>query len=1477
MKKFTVIILAISMIFFSFTPEITASNFSYEDSMGYAGFSEIPSHQEEFLTPSAEWLQLTAGTQPAAFSQVTYQLADGVIEVDNTVTASLATAGQLMAGNKEKLLPGSIIEKGGYVSKKTLDAAAAKKGMSIKEGSIIVDSSSLTAFKVTGETEFSGVHTNNATLAKQLGSLAGTYGVERPQIHEILKDFTLGGAEGETVHLNSANITGFAPGIESSLVKPGDMIQLAFGDSLKGFKYISASPQFSFQFKDKKLNAKVGDGKGLTVKVSGGIGIDNIDLTARYTCNDGYKFAVSMAEESYLVIEMDDSNVNLPIKIPLFAIGVSIPKIGKIGGGIYAVVGLDGSLALEIEAREYAYAEIGAQGGTLLYVPTSVNGFCNRDFKTDGDFDLAGEINGYLKVGADIGLEIFGFDLAGAGAYLGAGVHAKTDGYMLDVELYGILDIFVKFAGSTIDLVNWRPTIVRKQVANSAGYKVEFLEVYVKPARVGGVLYKDGKAGFEPAKNIEYAVMVVPADVNFNPNNKEDWNNPKIRRYPASGFIKTNDSGEFIRKDVKLYSGDKVSLVFKAGGNQYLTNTVTPTMPFDRIIVYESDSWNNYVSGQVMPVRVINWEAPANAGPEDWWETAYYDESPLWVKPYKSYTWNVHVPTGYHSIVQTDSLGMFDTRNDFYTDEEFQVHGGNSGGYDFILDYDGVTVPVNCSVSSTVPLKFFRSVEKIPGSYKKFEEREKIIDQVKYNEYLWIINSGGSRTVTDSEFSFIMKGFSSVDFLPAIDRNWKYEGEMIPYGDFRLISDPGSQELIPILDAEGNPIGTSLFAREVTVEWVWQAHKNPVKITSANHAEVSAETGGSFLVTADGYKPFKYSLIGAPSGVDIMSGQALMNGRMTFPPGMKAGKYTFSIKAEEDRSRISYPNRKDWAKYLLGDHNDPYEGNDPSPPDIQVFTLTVKGTGSSEETLPEEPVTPPDVTEPEGPEVPGEETEPGEPGIPERTPPTIEKESHRYNFERKVGDPLSTIQIRAKGSTPIYWSLIKTGKFPLPEAVFIDESTGQLTIGSDVGTGTYYFTIKAENDVGYDTQESSLLVKESDQPVLPPIEPIRPIDPIKPIIPPSVPIKPLGFESNPTSFEPSLSLNLPSAMPGLRLDLPSPPNKITLRYDHDMDVYTVDRFTVDGSAFVKWHSLPRVHAFEADIETELINYIPLSYKYHYNHLFDDDTAGKIKAELERLMGEKYTAPLAPEAIKSGLNIADLNQYITNPWDQGRSFLNYGSMLEEMASQKGGSFLVELNGASGTFVTGKYFSGLKENGGNLDFAQDGVLISFSGKNIKSKNSEIGFDMEMYDFGYSTQTLNEDKMLNRIGGKGESFTFAFGHHGLLPGTATFAITTNISEGTSVNVYRFDGKDGQFTLIAENLTVEAGGVVTYKNNTMSEYIITTERIDDAMVSDMVKGQGAGAIGMWLYVIIILAVLLATAGAFVVTKRSMQGNLMS
>ena len=71
--------------------------------------------------------------------------------------------------------------------------------------------------------------------------------------------------------------------------------------------------------------------------------------------------------------------------------------------------------------------------------------------------------------------------------------------------------------------------------------------------------------------------------------------------------------------------------------------------------------------------------------------------------------------------------------------------------------------------------------------------------------------------------------------------------------------------------------------------------------------------------------------------------------------------------------------------------------------------------------------------------------------------------------------------------------------------------------------------------------------------------------------------------------------------------------------------------------------------------------------------------------------------------------------------------------------------------------------------------------------------------------------------------------------------------------MNIYCYDAVTGGFTLIARNIAVGAGGVVTYKNNTMSEYLITTDTVKSALVSDMAGQQGNSANNTWLPVVII------------------------
>ena len=95
-----------------------------------------------------------------------------------------------------------------------------------------------------------------------------------------------------------------------------------------------------------------------------------------------------------------------------------------------------------------------------------------------------------------------------------------------------------------------------------------------------------------------------------------------------------------------------------------------------------------------------------------------------------------------------------------------------------------------------------------------------------------------------------------------------------------------------------------------------------------------------------------------------------------------------------------------------------------------------------------------------------------------RTAPVIVDERHGYHFDTSVGQAMSVF-ISATGSTPITWSLAASGKMALPSFVSINALTGELTVTSRAARGDYYFVVKAENDVGSDTQECSLSVIET--------------------------------------------------------------------------------------------------------------------------------------------------------------------------------------------------------------------------------------------------------------------------------------------------------------------------------------------------------------------------------------------------------------
>jgi hypothetical protein len=820
---------------------------------------------------------------------------------------------------------------------------------------------------------------------------------------------------------------------------------------------------------------------------------------------------------------------------------------------------------------------------------------------------------------------------------------------------------------------------------------------------------------------------------------------------------------------------------------------------------------------------------------------------------------------------------------------------GSAGGFDFRMDYHEAVSGGRMQCHTTSSLVFTRTVLEVEDSYSRsYEEDGTIVNQMAYDEYIWIINSNGTRTVTEEEFQYTGEMFSTQDFP------WDWNEKEV--SDYDTVFTPDSQKLTPVLDENGDPTGTALFSQRVTVQWVWQAHPNPLRITSADHTAVTT-AGGSFQVTAEGYEPFAYVLTGAPQGVSIGKN----TGFITIPAGMAEGEYSFTIRVSEDRMLIPQ---------LVGSP-DPYDGNDASPPAEQTFTLTVtKAAVSEPEVSSEAAPTAPEIaaethnyefsmisggedltvpvfasgSEPivwsvsdDSGDLPEEIHIDAETGIltmekeleadtyrftiraeneagfdtqdcvltvsEARTAPVLTEASHNYQFTKLINGGDLEIAITAAGSEPITYSLVqKSERYLIPDEVSIDPETGVLTVREGVEAGKYYFSVKAENDVGSDTRECMLTVisvspGQFSQPALPGLSGL------------SVSaglfgdISLLAASSGQSISPPTVTPAVPSEIPDVVSPSALPLNAATLRNDDTNDVYTDDRWTTNGALFVRWHSKVTVTVpgavdyLTGETGSTFYDESPRCFNYHYSDDLPDSVKSRLRAFLEEQITQSaQTGVFLGERMSTEDLLGGIDGFTVNPITEGSVYLEYGSLLEEMASQEDGSFLVDLNENTGTIITGKYFSALKGNpGAELTFHQNGADVTFLGKNI-----ETAFDYDMPDFGYYAGAFNEEQMLAAAGTGGETFTYAFAYHGELPGTAAFAITTDIAEGSKVNVYKYDAAENTFTLIASGLTVAEGGLVTYQNNTMSEYLITTGTIAGAEAQDAGGGSPNG--GWWL-----------------------------
>ncbi|HBP37625.1 MAG TPA: hypothetical protein DD640_02585 [Clostridiales bacterium] len=438
-----------------------------------------------------------------------------------------------------------------------------------------------------------------------------------------------------------------------------------------------------------------------------------------------------------------------------------------------------------------------------------------------------------------------------------------------------------------------------------------------------------------------------------------------------------------------------------------------------------------------------------------------------------------------------------------------------------------------------------------------------------------------------------------------------------------------------------------------------------------------------------------------------------------------------------------------------------------------------------------------------------------------------------------------------------------------------------LTIQPNIATGNYLFTIRAANDVGSDTQDCTLEVKfifnlmfkqNEAMPAAPETSDYRAISSLS------------GQTHSFFAETPQLKTDFFQTDDLLGLD-PSdlqlaPPNVLTFRYDDPNDVYTNDRWTQNGAAYVRWQSFPGVlqrfnhmntNFWSAGTGTSLLDTSPRCDNYHYHGPETDSvTIDEIQDFFQERIIDYQQEVINPQDYFDRADLFGTFDPIANQQGKFVTCLDYGTTIDKLNQTPGSRLEVALDRHTGTLVTGKFFTALQgQEKAALTFTQTGAAITFSGQDVTR-----AAEHELYDFAFSTVTEHDQEMLAFLEPGGQHMTYGFAQHGDLPGLATFSIATNLVQGTLVNVYQFDAVDKKFILIARDVTVGSKGAVTYRNQTMSAYLITTQTIPGAAVSDVVNLQDvvSPAHTAWLLPALIALLLAAGTAVWLLVRKTHQ-----
>ncbi|MDI6846374.1 MAG: hypothetical protein QME28_09580 [Candidatus Saccharicenans sp.] len=523
--------------------------------------------------------QMTAATgePPASFQNVRYRFKDSVRIIRGDFQNNIKVAEEITQRKTIAITPGNKLVQGALIEPQIIDSQLRQPA---EIGSIIYDENTRLAAKIVGK----------STIQNRI-----YYTLLRPQLNEVLEEFEI---PQQTVRLTSGNITPLTPSAVRFQYRQtvSNVVSLRSGE-----RWHIKNPWLKIEFDDVPLVAYTSGGRSVSVRLSGRIGLTPIDVNGRYSCFSGYEFKLSSGEEISLKVTVA-MNVKEDMKIPLFAIDIPA-LIATIRGGFYLLVGVDGRFTLGAEVTEWLEAEAGVSGRTFFWMPTGFNPFfrLNKGFETETFF--AGQINGYVKAGPLLELELLGWNLVGAGGLIGIGIDCQILGWgsesLLDVDIYASLELYATLFGYRVNFVNNTFNLYHLQKPNTVGYDINYTEACAWRGKIWGVIRRDlGNGKFEPVSDTLKL--------------KVERNNQIV----DTVTVQSDSEGRF-EATVPLFKEDRIRLI-NVGRETINSAAVSPTIPFREVRLEYADFFNDASKGQVIPARVKNWSTGE-------WEYISYD------------------------------------------------------------------------------------------------------------------------------------------------------------------------------------------------------------------------------------------------------------------------------------------------------------------------------------------------------------------------------------------------------------------------------------------------------------------------------------------------------------------------------------------------------------------------------------------------------------------------------------------------------------------------------------------------------------------------------------------------------------------------------------------------------------------------------------------------------------------------------------